>query len=100
MPIFLFAVGGLAARTVYGRMFAPDFGIVEDPATGRASGPLGCYLVDHGLVAGRRALDAEPAGRGDGPRSRLHLDRRAPLGDHRRAVGGEAVLVGRGELLV
>jgi trans-2,3-dihydro-3-hydroxyanthranilate isomerase len=25
-------------------------GIAEDPATGAASGPLGCYLVHHGLV--------------------------------------------------
>ncbi len=26
-------------------------GIAEDPATGGASGPLGAYLVEHGLVA-------------------------------------------------
>ena len=31
-------------------MFAPGLGITEDPATGGASGPLGCYLVRHGLV--------------------------------------------------
>jgi trans-2,3-dihydro-3-hydroxyanthranilate isomerase len=37
--------------TVHGRMFAPGLGITEDPATGAASGPLGCYLVRHGLVA-------------------------------------------------
>jgi len=36
--------------TVHSRMFAPSFGITEDPATGAASGPLGCYLVRHGLV--------------------------------------------------
>ena len=42
-------VGPGAAETVYSRMFAPEFGIVEDPATGSASGPLGCYLVRHGL---------------------------------------------------
>lgn len=28
-------------------MFAPALGILEDPATGGASGPLGCYLVYH-----------------------------------------------------
>ncbi|MCA1591345.1 MAG: PhzF family phenazine biosynthesis protein [Acidobacteria bacterium] len=37
--------------TVHSRMFAPLLGIVEDPATGGASGPLGCYLVRHGVVA-------------------------------------------------
>lgn len=36
--------------TVHSRMFAPAFGIPEDPATGAASGPLGAYLVQYGLV--------------------------------------------------
>lgn len=36
--------------TVHSRMFAPAMGIPEDPATGAASGPLGCYLVQHKLV--------------------------------------------------
>ncbi len=36
--------------TVHSRMFAPPLGILEDPATGAASGPLGCYLVRYGLV--------------------------------------------------
>ncbi len=40
-----------AGSTVHSRMFAPGMGITEDPATGGASGPLGCYLVRHGLVA-------------------------------------------------
>jgi predicted PhzF superfamily epimerase YddE/YHI9 len=35
----------------YSRMFAPGLRIVEDPATGSASGPLGCYLVRHGVAA-------------------------------------------------
>jgi PhzF family phenazine biosynthesis protein len=34
----------------YGRMFAPAIGINEDPVTGNANGPLGAYLVHHGLV--------------------------------------------------
>ena len=36
--------------TVHSRMFAPALGIAEDPATGGASGPLGCYLVRHNVV--------------------------------------------------
>jgi trans-2,3-dihydro-3-hydroxyanthranilate isomerase len=34
--------------TVYSRMLS--FGVLEDPATGSASGPLGSYLVHHGVV--------------------------------------------------
>lgn len=40
-----------ADSTVHSRMFAPGMGIWEDPATGGASGPLGCYLVRYGAVA-------------------------------------------------
>src|SRR5215213_1892017 len=36
--------------TVHSRMFAPGLGITEDPATGAASGPLGCYLVSRGVL--------------------------------------------------
>ena len=36
-------------------MFAPDIGVAEDPATGIASGPLGCYLVRHKVVAADKA---------------------------------------------
>ncbi len=41
-----------SGSTVHSRMFAPGLGIAEDPATGGASGPLGGYLVHHGLVKG------------------------------------------------
>ncbi|KAF4516325.1 hypothetical protein B566_EDAN000566 [Ephemera danica] len=36
--------------TVHTRMFAPAIGILEDPATGSASGALGAYLVHHCIV--------------------------------------------------
>ena len=36
--------------TVHARMFAPNLGVAEDPATGSASGALGAYLVRHGIV--------------------------------------------------
>ncbi len=49
--VFLFSLETeQAGNTVHGRMFAPAFGIPEDPATGSACGPLGCYLVHHNLV--------------------------------------------------
>jgi trans-2,3-dihydro-3-hydroxyanthranilate isomerase len=46
------------AGTVYSRMFAPHTsGVPEDPATGSASGPLGAYLVERGLVAPAETVD-------------------------------------------
>lgn len=46
-----------AGSTVHSRMFAPPLGIVEDPATGAASGPLGCYLVKYGVVTSDGAAE-------------------------------------------
>lgn len=43
--------------TVHTRMFAPGFGITEDPATGIASGPLGGYLARHGMLNGQALND-------------------------------------------
>ena len=53
--VFLFAreTDG-SPDTVYSRMFAAGLGVTEDPATGSASGPLGCYLVEHGVVPSGR----------------------------------------------
>ena len=45
--------------TVHGRMYAPWQGIAEDPATGSAAGPLGAYLVRHGLSDGERIVSEQ-----------------------------------------
>jgi trans-2,3-dihydro-3-hydroxyanthranilate isomerase len=37
---------------VHSRLFAPLAGVIEDPATGSASGALGAYLVHHRVVGG------------------------------------------------
>lgn len=47
--VFSFDSGSPGVLTC-GRMFAPAIGIAEDPVTGNANGPLGAYLVHHGLV--------------------------------------------------
>lgn len=41
---------GMDEVHAHGRMFAPAIGIAEDPVTGNANGPLGAYLVHHGLA--------------------------------------------------
>jgi trans-2,3-dihydro-3-hydroxyanthranilate isomerase len=56
LPVFVFSVErGDDDATAFSRMFAPLFGIPEDPATGGASGPLGAYLLHHGVVTQQEA---------------------------------------------
>jgi trans-2,3-dihydro-3-hydroxyanthranilate isomerase len=101
LPIYLFAVlpPGSGA-TVYSRMFAPELGIVEDPATGSASGPLGCYLVRHRLLGGdaaRAIVNLQGVHMGRPSRIHVSIDERG--GDIAEVrVGGEAVLVATGEM--
>ena len=98
LPIFLFSWDGSA----YSRMFAPEFGVVEDPATGGASGPLGCYLVRHRQVSGD-ATHRIVSRQGVAMRrpSRIHINITEKSGQIVEVkVGGTAVLVGRGELLL
>lgn len=52
--VYVFAVRG---KEAYSRMFAPEQNIIEDPATGSATGPLAAYLMRHGLVAHRDGLE-------------------------------------------
>jgi len=88
--------------TVYSRMFAPGLGVHEDPATGAASGPLGCYLVRHHVVAPDQA-DAILSLQGVkmGRPSRVHIAIGLDCdGIALVQVGGEAVLVGEGELFL
>ena len=86
------------ANTVHGRMFAPAFGIPEDPATGSACGPLGCYLVQHKLVPEQPVANIVcEQGYEMGRPSLLYLT----IGQESNTitqvkVGGKSVLVGEG----
>ena len=86
--------------TIHARMFAPAAGVPEDPATGSASGPVGCYLVRHGLLAGgvRVPIVCEQ-GYEIGRPSRIEV---AISGEGERIrevrVGGGCVLVGEGRM--
>jgi trans-2,3-dihydro-3-hydroxyanthranilate isomerase len=91
---------GADGATVYSRMFAPGLGVLEDPATGAASGPLGCYLVKHGAVPPEQAgkilsLQGVKMGRP----SWIHIAIGMDGGEINKVqIGGEAVLVGEGYL--
>jgi trans-2,3-dihydro-3-hydroxyanthranilate isomerase len=101
--IFFFSAEPASDRaTAYSRMFAPGLGIGEDPATGIASGPLGCYLVKHKVVTPEQAgamlsLQGVKMGRP----SHVHISIGMQNGDINNVrVGGEAVLAGEGTLYV
>lgn len=101
--VFLFSTErGPDKATAYSRMFAPAIGVPEDPATGSASGPLGCYLVRHKIVPPAKAgamlsLQGVKMGRPSHVHISIGLD-----GAEIRSVrvGGESVLAGEGVLYI
>lgn len=87
--------------TVYARMFAPEAGVLEDPATGSATGPLAAYLVNHGVVPmASRGEIVSLQGVKMGRPSRLlaRVEASAPGAVSRVHVGGAAVRVGEGSM--
>jgi trans-2,3-dihydro-3-hydroxyanthranilate isomerase len=101
--VFLFSTERGADRaTVYSRMFAPALGVAEDPATGVASGPLGCYLVRHKIVPPEKAdsilsLQGAKMGRPSHVHVAIGVESDAIVSVR---VGGESVLAGEGILYV
>lgn len=86
--------------TVHARMFAPSYGIPEDPATGSAAGCIGSYIVRHRAVP-RASLTRLLVEQGVemGRPARLHVEVHSE-GDRICSVlvGGSAVIVGEGSL--
>ncbi len=91
--VFVFAPVETGA---YARMFAPELGIVEDPATGSSTGPLASFMMRHGLVAGGAGTRwVSEQGKKMGRRSLLHVEIGADSGIE---VGGNVTPVGEGFL--
>jgi trans-2,3-dihydro-3-hydroxyanthranilate isomerase len=98
--VFVFAPEKQGA---YSRMFAPHTSrIAEDPATGSASGPLGAYLVAHGLVAGAGEIRlVSEQGTKMGRQSFVHIRLRVRDGAASDiGVGGGVVPVLQGRLSI
>jgi trans-2,3-dihydro-3-hydroxyanthranilate isomerase len=99
--VFIFSLESASDQaTAFSRMFAPRSGILEDPATGGASGPLGCYLVHHGAVRPEQAARMTSL-QGVKMRrpSRIHISigmRDGGISEVR--VGGQSTLVGEGTI--
>jgi trans-2,3-dihydro-3-hydroxyanthranilate isomerase len=96
--VFLFTLerDGDDDATAFSRMFAPGFGVPEDPATGSASGPLGAYLVEYGAVSAEAAthIISRQGVKMKRP-SEVHISIGAidkKIGSVR--IGGQAVLIG------
>jgi len=96
MCVFVFAPTPAGA---YSRMFAPDYGVPEDPATGSSTGPLASYMMRHGLVspkAGTRFVSEQ--GTRMGRRSLLHVHLHGDQGSEGIDVGGFVTPIIQGEL--
>jgi trans-2,3-dihydro-3-hydroxyanthranilate isomerase len=82
--------------TVHSRMFAPEMGIWEDPATGAASGPLGAYLVRYGIAQDPMRIVSEQ-GLEMGRPSFIHIQIEKQGGEITSArVGGQCYYMGEG----
>ncbi|HEX8196045.1 MAG TPA: PhzF family phenazine biosynthesis protein [Pyrinomonadaceae bacterium] len=90
---------------IHTRMYAPEFGITEDPATGSAAGTLGGYIVHHGLFAeelkksgNTLSFTIEQGDFIERP-SRIQIEITGEKGNVERVrVGGSSVVVAKGEI--
>ena len=86
---FLTFVFAPTAEGAYSRMFAPEHGVPEDPATGSSTGPLAAFMMRHALVSsadGTRFVSEQ--GTKMGRRSVLHVHIRGDRGSESIEVGG------------
>jgi trans-2,3-dihydro-3-hydroxyanthranilate isomerase len=89
----IYLVSLLRSGRVKARMFAPDVGVMEDPATGSAAGQLGAYLGADGGITGKVVIrQGEEVGRP----SELHLEILPRDDSFDVWVEGGVAVVGRG----
>ena len=89
--VFVFT---LTPDGAYSRMFAPEHGVFEDPATGSATGPLAAFMMQNGLIsraAGTRFVSEQ--GTKMGRRSLLHVEIAGESGADGIDVGGHVTPV-------
>jgi trans-2,3-dihydro-3-hydroxyanthranilate isomerase len=81
---------------VHTRFFAPHLGILEDPATGSAAGPLVAYLLKHD-VFGNAFEVANEQGLEMGRPSLIMMRGDLKAGKYSVQIGGKCTYTGRGE---
>jgi trans-2,3-dihydro-3-hydroxyanthranilate isomerase len=89
-----FADAGTSWKT---RMFAPAYGVQEDPATGSAAGPLAVHLARHGRVGFGEQIEIAQGAEIGRPSKLYALAEGSADRIDRVEVGGPAVIVARGE---
>jgi len=92
-----FAAEGTRVKT---RMFAPELGVFEDPATGSAAGPLAVHLARHGRIAWGEEIVISQGAEIGRPSTLYAIAEGGPDVATRVEVGGGAVVVARGEFVV
>jgi trans-2,3-dihydro-3-hydroxyanthranilate isomerase len=81
------------------RMFAPEVGVAEDPATGVAHGPLGAYALKYGIISGEQVTFISEQGIEMGRPSLITVTVEAPGGVINRVrVGGSSRMIGEGKI--
>lgn len=94
--VFIFAP---TPEGAYSRMFAPDYGISEDPATGSSTGPLVCYMMRNGMTSAKAdSRLVSEQGTQMGRRSILHVRVHGESGKDGIDVGGFVTPVIDGEI--
>jgi trans-2,3-dihydro-3-hydroxyanthranilate isomerase len=84
--VFVFAPTDTGA---YSRMFGPQLGVAEDPATGSATGPLALFMIKYGLAqSGDGTRFVSEQGTQMGRRSFLYVHVHGEMGADGIEVGG------------
>jgi trans-2,3-dihydro-3-hydroxyanthranilate isomerase len=99
-PLCLF-VFAATPHGAYSRMFAPEYGIVEDPATGSSTGPLAAFMMRYNLApnADGTAFVSEQ-GTKMGRRSLLHVLIHGENGSDGIEIGGHVTPVARATMTI
>jgi trans-2,3-dihydro-3-hydroxyanthranilate isomerase len=83
----------------YARMFAPEYGVPEDPATGSSTGPLAAFMIRHRLVSGAAGTRfVSEQGTKMGRRSILYVELHGEGGADGIDVGGYVTPIAEGTL--
>jgi len=88
-----------APEGAYARMFAPEYGVPEDPATGSSTGPLAAFMIRHRLVSGAAGTRfVSEQGTKMGRRSILYVELHGAGGADGIDVGGYVTPIAEGTL--
>ena len=94
--VFVFSPTGEGA---YSRMFAPEYGVPEDPATGSSTGPLGLFMMRNRLMTGASGTRfISEQGTKMARRSILHVRVAGDHGADGIYVGGHVTSVAEGTM--